>query len=165
MEHTRLHPSTSSSTLRQCEIETNRSRKLHRENEPTTFPMLNGDVASPTSTITKRWTSGKTPRIDILCLFSQISLISVEFGEKMSSFSFCRLSHDGAISPLESNGLLKSKETVISLDYVWLTLLFTSPRNKPCSQGTYTPVSPYKEANGQTKGSGAGEVIDWIQTM
>ena len=31
---------------------------------------------------------------------------------------FFRLSHDGAISPLESNGLLKSKETIISLDYV-----------------------------------------------
>merc|ERR1719336_1444847 len=55
-----------------------------------------------------------------------------------------RLSHDGTISPLESNGLIKSKETVISLDY-----------------GTYTPVSPYKEANGHMKGNGAaaGEMV------
>ena len=31
------------------------------------------------------------------------------------------------------------------------------------NQGTYTPVSPYKEPNGQGKGSGgaAGEVREW----
>ena len=46
------------------------------------------------------------------------------------SFCFCRLSHDGAISPLESNGLLKSKETIISLDYV--RLRFVGKTLKSC---------------------------------
>ena len=121
MEPTRLHLSTSSSTLRQCEIETNRSsRKLRREEtESTTWPMSTGGVASPASTITRRWTSGNSPQFDI---FAPIHLIKI-----FPSFCFCRLSHDGAISPLESNGLLKSKETIISLDYVRLMSLFTSP--------------------------------------
>ena len=56
LERTRLHPSTSSSTLRQFETETKHRRPLQRE----TSPMLNGDVASPISTVTTttRWTSG-----------------------------------------------------------------------------------------------------------
>ena len=57
---------------------------------------------------------------DIFGLFYQFPSFSSEW-KMFPFFSFCRLSHDGAISPLESNGLLKSKETVISLDYVWFT--------------------------------------------
>ena len=121
-ERTRLHPSTSFSTPRQCETETNRSsRKLQRE--PTTFLMLNGGVSSPTSTITKRWTSGKTPQfVTFLAFFTNFPRFLLNLVNKFSSSCFCRLSHDGTISPLESNGLLKSKETVISLDYVRFTI-------------------------------------------
>ena len=42
--------------------------------------------------------------------------------------------------------------------YVQLAYITIHIKN---TQGTYTPVSPYKEANGHTKGSGAGEVSFW----
>ena len=126
--------------------------------------MAREDAPCPLSITTtiKRWTSGEinTPQV-FFAIFAQIYLVSLEkCGEKMSFF---RLSHDGAISPLGSNGLLKSKETIISLDYVifynYILLYYIL---QECSQGTYTPVSPYKEANGQSKGSGAGEVTKFI---
>ena len=89
-ERTRLHPSTSSSTPRQCETETNRSsRNLHRE--PTMFPKLNGDA---TSTTTKRWTSGiKTPQfVTFLAFFTNFPLF--RRNEKCfpsSVFAGCRM--------------------------------------------------------------------------
>ena len=64
--------------------------------------MSNGDISCPIWATNRRWTSGGGTKILHRSDFSNL----------------LRLSHDGTISPLESNGLIKSKETVISLDYV-----------------------------------------------
>ena len=134
LERTHLHPSTSSSTLRLCEID-----QLHHESNIISKPhweielmlMLSGGISSPTLAITRKWISG----------YMNFAKISIMVWILVKIFYICRLSHDGAISPLESNGLIKSKaETIISLDYVCLvaftTISHLMSRKRPSSFST-----------------------------
>ena len=132
LERTHLHRSTNSSTPQQCEVKQNSnlvhwgtSKGLRWGTNWTTSLMSNGDISCPIWATNRRWTSGGGTKIL----------------HRSYSSNLLRLSHDGTISPLESNGLIKSKETVISLDYV-RPISSPKPSKEKNNHRAHTPRSP-----------------------